>query len=324
MRPVDRVRLALVTLIAAGALCPPLVSAQARFYWKTLAGANAVPLIVMSASGNTNPFDPGHVVTPGAKVEATMATFGYGRTFALFGRGAMLTALFPMGRISGDVTTVGTSFSEAARGFGDPMLEFVVNVVGPGAQRNLVDVLRYEPRFSVDFLADLAVPIGEYDNAQPLNLGQNRWYGRVGAPVVWQLGAWVPGRRTTLEAIPAVWLFGDNTDYVGTTLATEPLFQVDAHVTRDLSERLWASLDGAWYTGGAATVDGVKGEALNNLAVGVTLGYQVNKNMILTVGYKSTVDDRAPGDLQMDGLTVALIYGWHALVEGAGRLGGEH
>jgi hypothetical protein len=324
MRPVDRVRLTLVTLVAAGALSPAPVTAQARFYWKTLTGANAVPLIVMSASGNTNPFDPGNVVTPGAQVEATMATFGYGRTFALFGRGAMLTALFPMGRISGEVTTAGTSFDEAARGFGDPMLEFVANVVGPRAQRNLVDVLRYEPRFSVDFLADLAVPIGEYDSDRPLNLGQNRWYGRIGAPVVWQLGAWVPGRRTTLEAIPAVWLFGDNTDFVGQTLATEPLFQLDAHVTRDLSERLWASLDGVWYTGGTATVDGVKGEALNNLAVGVTLGYQVNKNMILTAGYKSTVDDRAPGDLQMDGLTVALIYGWHALVEGAGRLEGEH
>jgi len=36
-----------------------------------------------------------------------------------------------------------------------------------------------------------------------LNLGQNRWYGRVGAPIVWQLGAWVPGRRTPLEFLPA-------------------------------------------------------------------------------------------------------------------------
>ena len=33
-----------------------------------------------------------------------------------------------------------------------------------------------------------------------LNLGQNRWYGRVGAPMVWQIGPWVPGRRTTFEA----------------------------------------------------------------------------------------------------------------------------
>ena len=139
------------------------------------------------------------------------------------------------------------------------MLEFDVNLIGPKAQKNLVDALRYEPGFSLDLIADLALPIGEYDSTQPLNLGQNRWYGRVGAPIVWQLGPWVPGRRTTLELLPAVWLFGNNDDYVGQTLSTDPMFQVDAHLTRDFTEHFWGSLDGAWYTGGKATIDGVAG-----------------------------------------------------------------
>ena len=133
------------------------------------------------------------------------------------------------------------------------MLEFDINVIGPQAQKNIPDALRYEPGFSVDLLADLALPIGEYDSSQPLNLGQNRWYGRLGAPIVWQLGAWVPGRRTTLEFLPAVWLFGDNNDYVGQTLKTDPLFQLDAHLTRDFTEHFWGSLDVAWYSGGQAT-----------------------------------------------------------------------
>ena len=323
MTPAARLRWAVAAWSALGALLPLHASAQARFYWKTLAGANAVPLIVMSASGNTNPFDPGHVVTPGAQISATLITPGYARTFSLLDRGSMIAVLLPMGRISGDVAALGTVFSESARGFGDPMLEFDINVIGPKAQKNFVDALRYEPGFSVDLLADLAFPIGEYDSSQPLNLGQNRWYGRVGAPVIWQLGAWVPGRRTTVEAIPGVWFFGANNDYVGQTLTTKPMFQLDAHVTRDLTEHLWASLDGAWYTGGKATVDGVEGEALNNLAVGLTLGYQVNNNLNLMFSYKSTIDDQAPGDLQLDGISVYLIYGWHALVEGARRLGGE-
>ena len=98
------------------------------------------------------------------------------------------------------------------------MFEFDVNLIGPPAQKNLVDALRYEPGFSLDVIADLAVPVGEYDNSRSLNLGQNRWYGRVGAPIVWQLGPWVPGRRTTLELLPAVWFFGTNDDFVGKTL----------------------------------------------------------------------------------------------------------
>jgi hypothetical protein len=228
-----------------------------------------------------------------------------------------------MGNISGEATAASQSFSETARGFGDPTVELDVNLIGPPAQRNLVDALRYEPGFSLDLIVDLAVPIGEYDDSRPLNLGQNRWYGRVGAPVVWQLGAWVPGRRTTLELLPAVWLFGENDDYVGQTLETDPLFQLDAHLTRDFVERLWGSLDGSWYQGGQASLDGVEGEALDNLAFGLTLGYQVNDNLGLTVGYKSTVADGAPGDLQMDGFMVSLVAGWHPIVEGARRLKGD-
>ncbi|HEX5674259.1 MAG TPA: transporter, partial [Azonexus sp.] len=242
-----------LTLLAMGIFCPLTAMSQVppRFYWKTLSGANAVPLIVTSMSGNTNPFDAAHTVTPGADFEGTLALAGYARTFSLFDRAAMGAVLVPMGRISGDVITAGgRTASQSVSGFGDPTVEFNLNLIGPKAQKTIPDTLRYEPGFSLDVLADLAIPIGEYDSSQPLNVGQNRWYGRVGFPIVWQLGAWVPGRRTTLEFLPAVWLFGDNTDYVGKTLETDPLYQIDAHLTRDFTAHLWGSLDAAWYNGG--------------------------------------------------------------------------
>ena len=321
-RGVERLLLALALVLATDALWATRASAQVppRFYWKSLSGANAVPLIVNSISGNTNPFDPSHLVTPGAKVDATLALPGYARTFSLGGRAALVAVLAEMGRISGEVAAGDQTVRETALGFGDPMIEVDVNLVGRPAQKNLVDAMRYEPGFSLDVIADLAVPVGEYDNTRSLNLGQNRWYGRVGAPIVWQLGPWVPGRRTTLELLPAVWFFGTNDDFVGKTLSTDPIFQVDAHLTRDFTERIWGSLDGAWYTGGKATIDGVQGDKLDNLGIGLTLGYQINDNLALTVGYKSTINDGAPGDLQMDGFMVSLVAGWHPLVEGMRRL----
>jgi len=36
-----------------------------------------------------------------------------------------------------------------------------------------------------------------------------------------------------------VWLFGTNDDYVGQTLKTDPMFQLDAHLTRDFTETFW-------------------------------------------------------------------------------------
>jgi hypothetical protein len=317
--------LIVAVMLVMGALCPPQALAQLppRFYWPPLSGASAVPVIFTSISGNTNPFDPAHTPTPGAKIDATKVMAGYARTFSLFDRAAMAAILLPMGRISGDITVGGKAFSQSANGFGDPMLEFDINIIGPKAQKDIPDAMRYEPGFSVDLLVDLAFPVGEYDNKQPLNLGLNRWYGRFGAPIIVQLGPWVPGRRTTLEFLPSVWFFGNNTDYVGQTLKTDPMFQLDAHLTRDLTQSLWGSLDGAWYYGGKATINGVPGEKLNNVGVGLTLGYQINDNLNLTVGYKSTVNDKAAGDLRMDSFMVSLVYGWHPLIEGMRRLKSE-
>jgi hypothetical protein len=325
MKTIAWSRLVVAAVFTVGALCPSQALAQvpARFYWKPLAGTSAVPLIFNSVSGNTNPFDPAQIVAPGSDIDATIATAGYAHFFPMFDRTAMAAILLPMGRVSGDVTVAGRTFSQSVNGFGDPMLEFTINVLGPPAQKNIPDALRYEPGFSVDLLADLALPIGEYDSDQPLNLGQNRWYGRVGAPIVWQLGEWVPGRRTTLEFLPAVWFFGTNDDYVGQTLKTDPLFQLDAHLTRDLTEHLWGSLDGVWYYGGRSSVDGVEGEKRNNLGLGLTLGYTINDNLNLTVGYKSTVNDSDPGDVRMDSFLVTLVYGWHPLIEGSRRLKDE-
>jgi hypothetical protein len=326
MNPVAGLRSIALTLLVVGVLCPLQAMSQVppRFYWKTLSGANAVPLIVTSMTGNTNPFDAAHTITPGAEFEGTLALAGYAHTFTLFDRSAMAAVLLPMGRISGDVITAGgQAVSQSVSGFGDPTVEFNLNLIGPKAQKTIPDTLRYQPGFSLDVLADLAIPIGEYDSDQPLNVGQNRWYGRIGFPIVWQLGAWVPGRRTTLEFLPAVWLFGDNDDYVGKTLETDPLFQIDAHLTRDFTEHLWGSLDAAWYNGAEATVDGVKGEELDNYGFGLTLGYQINDNLGLTFSYKSTASDNAPDDLQMDVFMISLVSGWHPIIEGSKRLKNE-
>jgi hypothetical protein len=104
-------------------------------------------------------------------------------------------------------------------------------------------------------------------------------------------------------------------------LKTDPMFQLDAHVTRDFTEDFWVSFDAVWYTGGQATIDSVAGEELNNFGAGFTLGYKINENLGLTCGYKSTVDDSAPEDLRMSQFMVSLMYGWHPLVEGMRRLG---
>ena len=294
--------------------------APARFYWKSLTGSKAVPVIGMSMSGNANPVDKSHLVIPNASFEAEVVLAGFAQTLPLFERAATIAILFPMGRLSGEANLFGQTFKSNASGFGDPMLEFDINIIGPKAQKNIPDVIRYEPGFSLDLLVDLAIPIGEYDSSQPLNLGQNRWYGRVGAPIVWQLGPWIPGRRTTLEFIPSLWMFSDNNNFVGRTLSTDPMFELEGHLTRDFHKDLWGSFDMTWITGGEATLDGVAGEKLNMINAGFTLGYHINDNVEFTAGYMASINDSDPTDLRMDTFKISLVFGWHSLVEGMKRL----
>ena len=295
----------------------------ARFYWKGLMGTNAIPVIGNSMGGNASPLDPSHNVIPGSDFTATMSMAGYAKLLPVLKRSAMVSVLAPMGRISGDLSLNGLDYSASARGFGDPMVQFSINVIGPKAIMNIPDMLRYKPRFSMDIVGSLAVPIGEYDNTSPVNIGQNRWYGRIGLPVVWQIGPWVPGRRTTFEFLPAIWFFSDNNDFVGKKMETKPMYQLEAHITRDFMERLWGSLDVISYSGGKATIDTLEGDNLNNLGIGGTLGYHINDNLQLTVSYSSTINDKNSEDLKMDGFRITLVYGWHKLIEGMRRLEGN-
>jgi hypothetical protein len=122
---------------------------------------------------------------------------------------------------------------------------------------------------------------------------------------------------------PSVWFFGDNDDFVGQNLETDPMFQVEAHLTRDFTEHFWGSLDTVWITGGKSTINGQSGSSLDNIGLGYTLGYQITENIQLTFAYAATINDSDPGDLQMDGFRISFIFGWHPLIEGMGRLGSE-
>lgn len=317
--------LRLVIVIAIAVMTSASASAQAppRFYWKSLMGGEAVPVLYQSVSGNSNPFDPSHAISVGSEFEAQMLIAGYAKLFPVFDRAAMAAVLLPMGRLSSDTTIAGNLSSESSSGFGDPMIEFGINLIGPPPIRSIPDLLRYEPGFSLDLIADFAIPVGEYDSSAALNIGQNRFYGRVGAPIVWQLGPWIPSRRTTLELQPSVWWFADNDDFQGSKLETDPIFEVEAHLTRDLTESFWGSLDSVWAQGGESTIGGVEGEAIENIAVGLTCGYQLSESIQLTVGFRSTIGDSDPGDLRMDGFYLSLVNGWHPLIEGMNRLNGE-
>ncbi len=293
-----------------------------RFYWKTLSGTNAVPVIYQTMGGNVNPLDPAQVVVPNVNFNADITIAGFAKILPVFDRASMLAVLVPMGRVTSTTTAGVVTVTETAGGYGDPLIEFTINLIGPDPIMNIPDMIRYEPGFSLDFLIDLGLPLGEYNSNNPVNIGQNRFYTRIGTPIVWQLGPWVPGRRTTLEFLPNVYIYGDNDEYLGTqTLETDPMYGLEAHLTRDFTESFWGSLDLVTISGGKSTINGMAWSSVDSTTFGYTLGYQINDNLQLTFAYMATIGDSDPGDIQLDGVQFSLVYGWHKLIEGMGRLG---
>ena len=69
----------------------------------------------------------------------------------------------------------------------------------------------------------------------------------------------------------------------------------------DTPRRLSTALDGAWYNGGTSSIDGVEGEKFDNPGFGLTLGYQINENLSLSFGYKSTITIALPGTFEWTG-----------------------
>ena len=126
-----------------------------------------------------------------------------------------------------------------------------------------------------------------------------------------------------MEFLPSVWVFADNDDFIGHELSTDPKFQLEAHLTRDFHKDLWGSVDVNYMSGGKSSLEGIDGEDLDMIGVGFTLGYNLGENIQLTAGYLASVSDSDPTDLQMDVFKVSLVFGWHPLVEGMKRLGGE-
>ena len=319
----ETIRIWTVAFVFAAILMSSLAHAQVppRFYWKTLQGTNAIPVIGMSVSGNANPLDPSNNFDPSANINANVVIAGFAKMMPIGSKAGMLAVLVPMGSIEGDFIG-GASTRQASSGYGDPMLEFNMNLIGPPPIMNIPDMLRYEPGFSMDLVVDLAIPLGQYDNSQTLNLGQNRWYGRIGTPIVWQLGAWIPGKRTTLEVFPSVWLFGDNDDFVGENFSSDPTIEIETHLTRDFTSKFWGSFDATYIIGGDATIGAAPtASGSDTFTTGFTLGYQLNDSMQLTLGYKSTLNnDAASNELRLSTFSFSFVAGWHRLLEGVGRL----
>jgi hypothetical protein len=311
----------------------------ARSYWHARENTNVVSFQTLNMSidaSDSKQFGPGQYIYPNADVDADIYIANWVRFLTVFERPSSLNFGLVGGSIDGEVNAnivpmpylppgiaPGGSFSQSSSGYGDPTVQFVTNIHGAQPLRSNVDLLNYEPSLTVDVAAMVGIPIGEYDGDSLVNIGQNRWVGRLGLPITYHFGTFSPGYRKSLEIIPSVWLFGKNGDFLGSDLENDPMWQIEAHLTRDFTTDFFGSLDLLYRNGFGSKIDGVGvGSDINVGTVGFTLGYQVNDNFSIRAGYSANIF--GDSDLDTNMLRIGFNFGWHQAMENAKKLSGGH
>jgi len=306
----------------------------ARAYWNARAGTNVISFqylpLNIGASGS-QAFAPGQYIYPNSDIDVNVMIGSWAHHMNLFNRPSALALNIIGGSVDANFNTrvstdslppgvsAGTALSQSSSGFGDPNMQLVVNLFGTPPLRSTVDLLNYEPTWSLDIAMMLAFPLGEYQSDKLVNIGLNRWYGRIALPFKWHFGVFSPGYMSSFELIPAVWLFAENSDFLEQKLENEPLWSLEAHLTHDFTTNFFGSLDMLYQSGFQSKINSDDvGEKLEIGNLGFALNYQISDNITIRTGYSSNVF----GDKNLETSVVRLqfVYAWHTATENSKKL----
>ncbi|MBW1749095.1 MAG: transporter [Deltaproteobacteria bacterium] len=310
-----------------------------RAYWKAREGTNGISVQYLNLdlqTSDSEQFAPGSYIYANSDIEASIFLVNYVRYMTLFNRPSSLSLALAGGEIDVDVDAnivasqflppgilPSSSFTQSSSGFADPSTQLVVNLYGTPPLKANFDLIDYEPTWNFDVAVMLGVPIGEYDDDKLVNLGLNRWFGRIAFPVTYNFGVFTPGYMMSLELIPSVWFFADNDDFMGQELKNDPMWQIEAHLTKDFTPSFFGSLDLLYRGGSQAKIDGVEvGDELDIGDLGLTLGYQVTDNLAIRTSFSSNLFGDSDVDNSM--LRLQFVYSWHKDMENIKKLQQGH
>ncbi len=239
------------------------------------------------------------------KASVDTATLAYMHVFDFWGQSGSLALVVPNAWLSASGEVFDQARSISRTGLADITARLSINLFGAPAL-TLPEFARYQQDTIVGVTLLATAPSGQYDPAKLVNIGTNRWSFKPEVGVSKALGAW------TLEAAAGITLFTNNDQFFGNGVRQQdPLYSIQGHAIYNVNSRLWAALDGTYYTGGRTTLNGkVDNDLQNNTRWGATLAYSVDRQNSIKGYYSSGVATRTGTDFQIVG--IAWQYRWGA------------
>jgi hypothetical protein len=237
--------------------------------------------------------------------------FSYFHTFDCFGRSANVTVLLPyaVGHFQGDVNGVEQKLYRS--GLGATAARVSVNLVGAKAM-NAEEFSRWRQKLVIGTSLTVEAPTGQYDGTRLINVGQHRWSFKPEIGLSRRFGHWM------VDAYGAVWFYTPNDDFfsnapgsTGPNRQTQkPMGVVEAHLSYDVTPRLWVSVDGNYWYGGATSLNGVETPTTlqANSRLGGTAAIPITKHQSLKFSYSAGTYVTFGGNFQ--NVSAAWQYSW--------------
>jgi len=231
--------------------------------------------------------------TRGFNYEQDLGFFRYVHFNTLFGMPIDYQALaFYNSQSLNGAAVGGNQFSSS--GMPDPVL---VSTIWP--------VSNPDTKTWLGFTQYVTVPIGDYDKGSVLNPGGNIWVFKEEFGFVQGIGS-----KCFFELQPSVEFYTDKDDQGGGKQSKDPLFQLQSHLSYDITPKFFISADYTYQNGAETTT---RGAADSNTKVDahkavVNFNYKLADDIQLLLSYSKTVDTKNGPDIDIVGSRFLLVF----------------
>lgn len=292
--------LLVAAIVLAAAVPGPAQELEPRAYRTAPVGFNFLLATYQWSSGNVL-IDP-TVPIEDLNVDLHTATVSYMRTLGLFGRSASFTVSVPYGYITGSARVEGDLVTASRAGSADLRMRVVVNLLG-GPAMTPKEFAQHPRGRSMGVSLTVLAPTGQYDPTRLINFGANRWGFKPEIGYSSIKGRWI------LDAALGVWFFTANDDFLGVRREQDPIGSFQAHLSYDITKKIWLSLDANYFTGGRTTTGGeLKDDLQKNSRTGLTLSLPLRPRHSLRLAVATGAFTRIGADF--DQFSVSYLYRW--------------
>jgi hypothetical protein len=234
-------------------------------------------------SSSVTPED-GTDTIPGVRANVAVQSLVITRIMDFWGRTGGVSLVLPYAFID---TTAGP-FRASTNGASDVGFLWQMNIFG-GPALTREQFASFVPQTFSSFHLLVTTPLGTYDANSPINPSANRW---MVSPTV--NFSYTPDQGWTwVETYVTGQFFSNNDNYLvngAQTLSQQPILRVEEHVSRNVTDALWLSVDAYYNVGGETSIDDVLQDNMaNTLRIGAGMGLSLWRGGDLGLNYERVV-----------------------------------